>query len=183
MKFMFIDAARALINKLTTKSIDVNYKSNDGINFYNNSSTLKLRVGYNDAPSSGNNCFIGCRSSEVMLSNNNGTTHAGTYYNKHRVIAVTSISNLYPEEYAIYTKTIKSGDKYTFSTSPSNYTTHTSSFRLYLTMPNPVVSFSITGVKWIGDTPTFTSPGLYRLVFEWCPVKREWLGNKMMEVE
>lgn len=58
------------------------------------------------------------------------------------------------------------------------------SFRLYLTMPSNIVSFTLpTNIIW-DQQPSFTETNsLYMLVFEWNPILNEWLGNQMWKTQ
>lgn len=58
------------------------------------------------------------------------------------------------------------------------------SFRLYLTMPSNLVSFTLpTNIIW-DQQPSFTETNsLYMLVFEWNPILNKWLGNKMWKTQ
>lgn len=58
------------------------------------------------------------------------------------------------------------------------------SFRLYLTMPSNIVSFTLpTNIIW-DQQPSFTETNsLYMLVFEWNPILNKWLGNQMWKTQ
>jgi hypothetical protein len=92
-------------------------------------------------------------------------------------LIVEEITNLTinPEMNKVYTYTINGNETFTFITPSSG---NIISFRLYLTMPSSLKSFTLpTNVIW-ENTPDFTTANaLYMIVFEWNPILNKWLGN------
>lgn len=94
------------------------------------------------------------------------------------IMETINVTTIPPEHNKVYHATLSNNDVFTF-TSPQN-NNEVLSFRLYLTMPQTLVSFTLpTNVVWelVPDFTTVNS--LYTLVFEWNPVIKKWLGNQM----
>ena len=111
--------------------------------------------------------------SRGVINNSSGLNSEYSEY------VVESISNLTinPEMNRVYTYTVNSNDTFTFVTPSSG---NIISFRLYLTMPSNIVSFTLpSNIIW-ENTPDFTTANaLYMMVFEWNPILNKWLGNLM----
>lgn len=101
------------------------------------------------------------------------------------IIALTSstISNIPVASGVVFTYTVAANDVLTFANAPADRAT---AFELWLTMPDPAVTFSFgTTIMWAdgngrfssyNPAPDFTEGGLvYRLVFQYDGTN--WLGN------
>ena len=81
-----------------------------------------------------------------------------------------------PKANKVYTYSVTDGDVIAFSTISNNIF----SFRLYLTLPNHLITFNLpSNIIW--DTlPNFSQiNSLYMFVFEWNPILQKWLGNQL----
>ena len=81
-----------------------------------------------------------------------------------------------PKANKVYTYSVTDGDVIAFSTISNNIF----SFRLYLTLPNHLITFNLpSNIIW--DTPPNFSQinSLYMFVFEWNPILQKWLGNQL----
>lgn len=117
----------------------------------------------------------GWESGEYKLKSK--TSNIKTYPLSNQVINSTAIQ---PYNNVVYFRLLESDDAFTFET-PTDIN-QSISFRLYLIMPDPVVSFTLPlNIQW-NDEPDFTSESsLYMFVFEWNPILNKWLGNQMWQ--
>ncbi len=107
----------------------------------------------------------------------------GSYLNENTVNELSMVSlinlNIVPESNKVYTHTLSSNDVITFSNVVEN---KIFSFRLYLTMPSEVVSFTMpTNIIWERIPDFSVANALYMFVFEWNPILNKWLGNQIWD--
>lgn len=95
----------------------------------------------------------------------------------YQVIELNNTS-IRPKNLMVYSYTLSGNEEFQF-TAPTNRVVN---FRLYLTMPSTLVSFTLpTNIVWEGVQDFTATNALYMLVFEWNPVLNKWLGNQMWE--
>lgn len=97
-----------------------------------------------------------------------------------KTLITLNTTSFIPQNNTFYQYNIQGNETFTFNT-PIN-SNEIINFRLYLTTPSSVVSFTLpSGIIWEDEIDLTETNSLYMFVFEWNPVLNKWLGNQMWQ--
>lgn len=99
--------------------------------------------------------------------------------NIQKSLITLNTTNFIPQNHNIYKYDIVGNEIFVFNSPENNNIVN---FRLFLTTPSTLVSFTLpTNIIW-EELPDLTNTNsLYMFCFEWNPILNKWLGNQMWQ--